>query len=107
MKTPFRSNLLLVELLANLVVFALCALVCVTILVKARVMSSQSDDLTNAVYLAQTAAEAWKEGGELPGEQDGYQVALTPEEESAPRTCSVAVYRDGRLLYELEGVAAP
>lgn len=106
MKPPFRSNLLLVELLANLVIFALCALVCVTFLVKARAMSSQSTDLTNAVYLAQTAAETWKAGGQPAREQDGYEIALTPVE-GAPRTCDVAVYRAGGLIYTLEGVAAP
>lgn len=107
MKTPFRSNLLLVELMANLVIFTLCALVSVTLLVKARVMSAESTDLTAAVYLAQTAAETWKSGGEPVGEQDGYEVRLTPRRGTGAEACDVAIYREGRLIYEIKGVAAP
>ena len=52
-----RARLLLVELILDLVIFALCAAVCVALLVRARSMSRESTELTQAVYLAQTAAE--------------------------------------------------
>lgn len=68
MKTTPRSQLLLVELICDLVIFAICAIVCVTLLVQARLMSQESTQLTDAVYVAQTAAETYLAGGESGGD---------------------------------------
>ena len=62
MNNRSRARLLLVELILDLVIFALCAAVCVALLVRARSMSRESTELTQAVYLAQTAAETWPTG---------------------------------------------
>ena len=62
MNGPKRANLFLIELLFNLFIFALCAAVCVGLLVHARRMSLESTRLTQAVYLAQSTAEAMRLG---------------------------------------------
>lgn len=62
MKTVPKSRLLLLELVADLFIFALCAAVCVALLVQARSMSDESTRLTQAVYIAQDAAERLRAG---------------------------------------------
>ena len=61
-RTGGRANLFLVELVLNLLIFALCAAVCLGLLARARGMSRESADLTLAVAAAQTAAEEWRLG---------------------------------------------
>lgn len=108
MKTTPRSRLLLIELICDLVIFSLCAVVCVTLLVQARAMSRESAELTQAVYLAQSAAETWKAGATLPAGTDELQVTVTESfDEESSRHCNVIVSKDGRVLFTLEGVAAP
>lgn len=78
MNNRSRARLLLVELILDLVIFALCAAVCVALLVRARSMSRESTELTQAVYLAQTAAETWRSHGDGADRTvDGYQVRHT------------------------------
>lgn len=55
-----RANLFLLELVLDLLIFILCAAVCLTLLGHARTMSMESQNLTVAVYAAQTAAEEWR-----------------------------------------------
>lgn len=62
MRTVPKSRLLLLELVADLFIFALCAVVCVALLVQARSMSAESTRLTQAVYIAQDAAERLRAG---------------------------------------------
>ena len=62
MKTVPKSRLLLLELVADLFIFALCAALCVALLVQARSMSDESTRLTQAVYIAQDAAERLRAG---------------------------------------------
>ena len=57
MRTVPRSRLLLLELVADLFIFALCAAVCVALLFQAKSMSAESTRLAQAVYIAQDAAE--------------------------------------------------
>lgn len=104
MKTTPRSRLLLVELVCDLVIFALCAVVCVTLLVKARSMSQESTELTRAVYLAQEAVETGFEGAT----EDGYWVSI------AETTCAdcpnyrlYTISKDGLTIYELEREVVP
>lgn len=114
-KSTDRSSLFLVELVIDLLLFALCAAVCVALLVRARGMSAESADLTQAVYLAQSAVEEWRsldpDSRPSPGDviettDGGYEVSLT-EGRGAPglRECGVAVSKDGRTVYTLKGVA--
>lgn len=99
------SRLLLLELVCDLVIFSLCAVVCVLLLVRARAISQESTGLTQAVYLAQSAAETWRAGGgPVCTRADGYTVDTVPGEGD---TCTVTVSLDGSVLYTLEGVARP
>ena len=99
-----RTNLFLVELVLNLFIFALCAAVCVGLLVHARGISRESTRLTDAVYLAQNAAETWRSGG-TPGEAQGdYRVELSP---GGSGTCDISVWLGDELIFTLEGVARP
>ena len=56
----------LLELVLDLCVFAVCALIFVLLLVRAGTISRGSERLTRAVYLAQTLAEDWKAGEAAP-----------------------------------------
>lgn len=76
MKTTPRSRLLLIELVCDFIIFALCAAVCVTLLVRARTMSRESTLLTQAVYIAQDAAERYRSGQPL---YDFYLADGTPD----------------------------
>ena len=79
---PKRTNLFLIELVFNLFIFALCAAVCVGLLLHARRLSQESERLTQAVTLAQSAAESLRTGGTLPEVPEGYEISplLTAEE---------------------------
>lgn len=57
-----RSNLFLMELVLDLFLFALCAAVCVGLILHAKSMSLESEQLTQAVYIAQDAAERYRVG---------------------------------------------
>lgn len=57
-----RNTLFLTELVLNVLIFALCAGACVLMLVRADSMRRQSSALTDAVYIAQTAAETFRDG---------------------------------------------
>lgn len=96
MKNSSRSRLLLLELLFDLVIFALCAAVCVAILATARSMSRESRELTDAVYLAQSAAES---GQAEHYEQDGYEVSITA---AGAGVRTIQVSKDGRDIYTLD-----
>lgn len=99
-----RSSLLLTELVLDLLIFAVCTAVCAALLVRAWSVERESTRLTDAVYIAQTAAE---ELSALPGEQPGllwftsdgkqaeneatadYTVAITYETAAAEKGSSV------------------
>ena len=59
-----RSHLLLTELILDLAIFTVCAVVCACILVRASVISKDSTALTGAVTAAQNAAEEWRAGAD-------------------------------------------
>lgn len=67
-------------------------------------MSRESTELTQAVYLAQTAAETWRSHGDGADRTvDGYQVQHTRTGGgTSVQTGRVRISRDGRLVYELE-----
>lgn len=107
MKNTSHSRLLLLELVFNLIVFAVCALICIALLIHSRKISVQSTDLTQAVYLAQTAAEVWKTGGTPNLQADDYTIALTNIQDNGPvRSCTISVTRKGTVLYTLEEVCS-
>lgn len=99
-----RANLFLIELVMNLFIFTLCAAVCVGLLVHARSMSMDSASLTQAVYVAQSAAEHWKATGMLPeqGDADGDGLQISVQERDGVFAVTVTGARG--LTYTLEGV---
>ena len=94
----------LLELILDLCVFAVCAVVCVLLLVRAQGISAGSQRLTRAVYLAQSAAETWKAAGEIPGagapDGEGYAVEI----EEGDGEADVTVTWNGETVYAIEGV---
>lgn len=108
MRTTAKARMLLLELVFNLFIFAVCALVCVSLFVQSRKMSRESTDLTQAVYLAQSAAELWKSGGTPNTTSGNYNIVFTNmKEQDGLRTCTISVSRDEQVMYVLEGVTAP
>lgn len=108
MNQTHRSRLLLLELICDLALFGLCAVVCVTLLVQARGMSRESTHLTQAVYLAQEAAERLRSGGtwdESSGVKGDYYVSYQAEENpaypGAPGHSILVYYHPDGQTYEL------
>ena len=103
---PSRSRLLLTELICNLAIFALCAVVCACLLLQSWSISRESSELTQAVTLAQTAAEVWRADGTQPADLSDSQSGLSVVCSAEGRALTVEVYADDgqRLVYRLEGV---
>lgn len=99
---PKRTNLFLIELVFNLFIFALCAAVCVGLLLHARRLSQESERLTQAVTLAQSAAEALRTGQSLPEAPEGYEITplLSPEE--GVIRAEILVLCQGETVYTLD-----
>ena len=120
MKKHGKSGMLLLELLLALLIFSVCAGICVLIFAKTASLSAQSRDLDNSVILAQNAAESIKSGSiqaenqtqyfskELVAtEQSGsdYRVTITAGEKTQNvQFFHIAVYREAgsELIYEIE-----
>lgn len=102
-----RANLFLLELIGNLVIFVLCAAVCVGLILRAHGLSEQSASLTQAVYLAQSTAEALRSGGQAPAAPDGYEITVEPEQgESGVEKAVITVTRGGEAVYTLSAAWA-
>lgn len=92
-----KSSLFLLELLAMVLVFSLCATVCVRLVAASWRMSQESEQLTQAVYLAETMAAHIQSGNPRPVEETG---ALELRTERL--TCEVALVVT-RIYVECEG----
>ena len=101
---PKKANLFLIELVCNLLIFALCAAVCVGLLVHARRISQESTRLTQAVYLAQSIAEEWKATGEEPAQRREEDNGFSAQCAVRGNELDIAIYQDDIQVYELEGV---
>lgn len=107
MKTSSRFRLLLIELICNLCIFVLCALVCIALFTKANALSRESTDLTQGVYLAQTAAEIWKSGGQPDSVFGEYQITIESSTGAdGLKTCDITVLKDAQVIYTLKEVTA-
>lgn len=93
----------LLELVLDLCIFAVCALICVLLLVRAGTISGESKRLTQAVYLAQTLAECWKTGEAAPVTTG--EGALTGEVwETGDGSAKITVTWNGETVYTIEEV---
>ena len=99
MRTVPRSRLLLLELVAALFIFALCAAVCVALLLQAKSMSAESTRLTQAVYIAQDAAERLRAGETI---YDGYFADGRPDTSDLDPLLK-STLPDYRVTYREEG----
>ena len=73
-----RSSLFLTELVLDLLIFSLCAVVCVGMFARAHNTSMKSLHLTDAVAIAQSAAELIKGGADpQTAARDGYTLTVT------------------------------
>lgn len=97
-----RFSLFLMELVIDLFLFVLCAAVCVGLLLHARSMSLESTRLTQAVYLAQSTAEALRAGDALPEAPDGYRYEVSQTEGSGLSTAEIEIFWGDTSLYTLE-----
>ena len=97
-----RFSLFLMELVIDLFLFVLCAAVCVGLLLHARSMSLESTRLTQAVYLAQSTAEALRAGSALPEAPEGYRCEVSRTEDSGLTSASIEVFWGDTALYTLE-----
>ena len=90
----------LLELVLDLCVFAVCALICVLLMVRAGNISEESKRLTQAVYLAQTLAEDWKAG--KPAPRTAAEGALIGEvRETEDGAAEVTVTWNGEAVYTI------
>lgn len=97
-----RFSLFLMELVIDLFLFVLCAAVCVGLLLHARSMSLESTRLTQAVYLAQSTAEALRAGDALPEAPEGYRYEVSQTEGSGLSTAEIEIFWGDTSLYTLE-----
>lgn len=73
-----RASLTLMELLVIVLVFALCAALCLRVFVAADGISQENHLRDEATLLAQNTAEALKAGIPLPAVPKGLSRAVTP-----------------------------
>lgn len=103
-KAEHRASLFLLELVADLALFTVCAAVCVGLLLRARGMSEESRELTDAVYAAQSIAEEWRATGMRPTwsapDEHGFAAGFSGDGE----VLNIAITKDGRQIFALEGV---
>jgi hypothetical protein len=84
-----RSSLFLTELIIDLFIFTVCTAVCAGLFIKAYSMSRQSTELTQEVYIAQSAAERFRQGEDISS-QCRYHADGTPCADGAG--CEGAAY---------------
>ena len=101
-----RFSLFLMELIIDLFLFVLCAAVCVGLLLHARSMSLESTRLTQAVYIAQDAAERIRSGREVYSgyTADGAPVTTVPAAEPGSlEPMASSQWLDYIVYYETSG----
>lgn len=69
-----RSNVMMMEMIAVVFFFLLCAAVCIQAFVKADLLSKRAADLNQSVLIAQSTAEIWKAEGEAGLKSHSYSL---------------------------------
>lgn len=113
-----KTGLFLMELMIALLIFALCASVCVAIIAKASANLTESRDMSNALILSQNQAELIKSGKETVDKTDYFDAELTAvnkdnsvyysvskirSEDNGVKEYTVEIYRtaDNKLIYDI------
>lgn len=96
-------SLFLTELIINLCVFLLCAFVCAGLILRAYRIGRSSTDLTDAVALAQTAAETLRGGGASRGQytERGFTISYVCADKDGVVTAEIRVSGGERTIYTL------
>ncbi|MBQ1220846.1 MAG: hypothetical protein IIW67_06105 [Peptococcaceae bacterium] len=89
-RSTSRTTLALAELMIAILMFALCAAVCLSLFVHADRISKESDDLNHAVSLAKTAAACYKASD---GDADEWCLLMAVPVE-ADRNNDLCIYYD-------------
>ena len=103
-----KSSLLLMEQLIMLLVFALAAVLCLQIFIKADTLSRETEGQDRAVVLAQNAAALLKaSGGDIARAEalgsDGYEVEITfLPAASGLEAVQIQVFYEGAPLFALD-----
>lgn len=123
MKSHSKSGLLLLELLLTILIFSVCAGVCILVFAQSASLAAESRDLNNSVILAQNAAENLKGGTwalsdsttfynkelKMCSESTGYyKVTVNLEEnKNDVQFFRVSVYEasGGEALYQIESAS--
>ncbi|MCD7947765.1 MAG: hypothetical protein LUG13_05645 [Oscillospiraceae bacterium] len=109
-RSTSRANLFLIELVINLLLFGLCAAVCVSLLLAARSMGQKSERLTQGLYIAQSAAEQLRAGITPPTEWEGGYTVLITDTQNVDQNIPlyrIEVLQNGESCFTLEEVAIP
>mgnify|MGYP006389916007 CR=1 FL=1 len=94
-----KSGLFLLEIMLTLLIFAVCALICVLIFAKASVSSTHGKDMNNAVLLAQNEIETAKASLSVQNSLRYYDVDLCETtEEKAVYSLEVSVGETERSM---------
>lgn len=89
-----KTSLLLMEQLVMILVFALCAALCLQCFVAADGISRETGLRDEALILAQNTAESLKAGAPIPAAPDGLNLTVTdlPQEIPGLNTAEISVY---------------
>ena len=104
-----KASLLLMEQLVMILVFAICAALCVQVFAGAGALAQELRQRDEAVTLAQNAAEILKAtGGDVSRaeqlfEKSGYRPEITAQPSGIPglAMAQIRVYRDTQLLFSI------
>jgi hypothetical protein len=99
-----EKNLLFAELIIVTAFFSLSAALCVSLFADAQRDLSESRDLTNAVILAQNAAEIFKSGEIIEvsdDNDDNLTVVTAAETKDGIARAVITVYRGDEIIYSL------
>lgn len=98
-----RTSLLLLELTAAVVLFVLCAAVCIGISLRAEGISHESAELTQAVVMATEYAERWQAHpfDDLAEDSGALRVMVRNTMRGSTRTARISVYAAKKEVYHL------
>lgn len=98
-----RASLLLLELSAAVVLFVVCAAVCIGIMLQADAISRESAALTEAVSVATEYAERWRAlpYADLSEDCRGLRVVVQNTMRGGTRTASISVREERQEIYRL------
>jgi hypothetical protein len=96
-----RSAVFLLEMVLSVLIFAVCAVICISLLVHSHRMANSSGFLNEAVFIAQSSAARFQAGEPVAPEQDGFSVRLDVQPDGRLEHGIISVTRGDELIYTL------